>query len=67
MPVGVNPVVGGVRETDEGRGKLLPGAVEGVGAMQGVRGGYGGWIDGRSHDDTTWASGRGEMELENLG
>ena len=45
----------------------LPGVAEGMGAEQGVRGGYGGWIDGRAHEDTTWASDRGEMELDNLG
>ena len=53
--------------TDDGRGTLLLGAAEGTGAVQGVRGGDGGWIDGRAHEDTTWASGRGEMELYNLG
>ena len=35
--------------------------------MQGVRGGDGGGIVGGAQDDTAWASGRGEMELENLG
>ena len=52
--------------TDDGRGTFLLGAVEGTGAVQGFQGGYGGWIDGRAHEDTTWASGRGEMELDNL-
>ena len=54
---------------DDRRGTFLPGAAEGGGAMQGVRGGDGGWINGRSHEDITWASGRVEMglELENLG
>ena len=37
-----------------------------MGAVQGVWGEYGGLIDGRAHDDTTWVSGRGEMELDNL-
>ena len=46
---------------------LLPGAAEGTGAVRGVRGGYGDWIDGREHDDTTWASGRGDMELDKIG
>ena len=35
--------------------------------MQGVRGGYGGWIYGRAHEDTRWVSGRGEMDFDNLG
>ena len=67
MPGGGDPVGGGVRATDGGRGTLLPGAEGGTGAVRGLRGGDGGWIDGRAYDDTTWASGRGEMELDNLG
>ena len=47
---------GGVRATDEGIGTLLPGASEGTGAAQIVRGGDGVWINGRAHEDTTWAS-----------
>ena len=35
--------------------------------MQGVLRGDGGGIIGRGQDDTAWASGKGEMELENLG
>ena len=42
-------------------------AAEGTGAVQGVRRGDDGGIIGRAHDDTAWASGRGEMELEKLG
>ena len=34
--------------------------------MQGVRGGYGGCINGRAYDDTKWAIGIVEMELDNL-
>ena len=67
MPGGRDPVGGGVWVTDDRRGTLLLGAAEGTGAVQGVRGGDGGWINGRAHEDTTWASGRGEMELYNLG
>ena len=52
--------------TDDGIVTLLPGAVEGTGAVQGLRGGYGSWIDDRAHDNTAWASGRGELELDNL-
>ena len=37
-----------------------------MGTLQGVRGGDGGGIFGREQDDTAWASGRGETELENL-
>ena len=33
MPGGGDPVVGGVRETDDGRGPFLPGATEGTGAV----------------------------------
>ena len=53
--------------TDDRRGTFLPGAAEGTGAVQGVWGGDGDWINGRAHEDTTWASGRGEMEMDNLG
>ena len=67
MPGGRYPVGGGVRATDDRRGTFLLGASEGTGAVQGVRGGDGDWINGRAHKDTTWASGREEMELENLG
>ena len=66
MPGGGEPVRGGVRATDEGRGTILLGASEGTGKVQGVRGGDGGWIFGGEHDDKRWASGRGEMDLENL-
>ena len=67
MTSGGDPVGGGVRATDDGRGTFLPGATEGTGEVQGVRGGDGGWIDGRAHEDTTWVSSRGEMDLDNLG
>ena len=40
---------------------------EGAGAVRVVQGGDGGWIFGGAHYNTTWASGRGYMELENLG
>ena len=51
---------------DYRRGTLLPGAAEGTGTVQGVRVADGGWIDFRAHDDTTWASVIGYMELDNL-
>ena len=66
MTGGGDPVGGGVQATDDGRVTLLPGVAEGTGAVKGVRGGDGGWIYGRAHDDITWGSGRGDMELENL-
>ena len=66
MPGGRDPVGGGVRATDDGRGTFLPGAAEGTGAVQGVQGGDGRLINGRAHADTTWASNRGDMELDNL-
>ena len=52
---------------DDGRGTHLPGATEGTGAVQGLRGRDGGRIIGRAHDVTEWASGRGNMDLEKLG
>ena len=67
MPGGGDPVRGGVQAKGDGRGTLLPGAAEGTGAVQGVWGGDGGGIIGRAQDDTTWASGRGYMDLDNLG
>ena len=67
MPGGGDPVGGGVQATDDGRGTLLPGAAEGTGAVQGVRGGDGGCIDGRAHEYTKWVSGRGDMDFNNLG
>ena len=53
-----------MRATDDGRGTLLLGAVEGTGAVQGVRVGDVDLIIGGAQDDTAWASGRGETELE---
>ena len=67
MQGGGDPVGGGVRATDDGRGKFLPEAVEGMGAVQGVRGGDDEWIDGRAHKETTQEVGGGDMELGNLG
>ena len=67
MPGGGDPVGGGVWVTNYVRRTFLPGAAEGTGAVQVVRGGYGGWVYGRSHKDTTWSSGKGDMELENPG
>ena len=63
MPGGGDPVGGGIRATDEGRGTHLPGAVEETGAVQGVWGGDDSGIIGRAQDDIAWSSGRGEMEL----
>ena len=67
MPGDGDLVGGGVLATDDRRGTFLSGAAEWSGAVQGVRGVDGVWIDGRSHENTIWGSGRGEMELENLG
>ena len=66
MKSGGDLVGGGVRATDDGRGKLLPGAVKGTGALQEVQVGDDGWIIRGVHDDTTWVSGIGDMDLENL-
>ena len=54
-----DPVGGGVQVTENERETLLPGSIEGTGAVQGLRGGDGGWIVGGAQDDTAWASGRG--------
>ena len=66
MPGGGDPVGGGVRAMDDGRGTFLPGAAEGTGAMLGVRGGDGDWVDGGAYEDTTWTSDRGYLELVSL-
>ena len=66
MPGSRDPVGGGSLAIDEGRGTLLPGAAEGTGSVKVVQGGDGGYIDVRAHEDTTWVSGRGDMELDNL-
>ena len=67
MPGGGDLVGGGVWARDDRRGNLLPGATEGTGTVQGVRGGDGGGIFCGAQDDTAWASGRGDTELKNLG
>ena len=67
MPCSGDPAGGGEQATDDGRGALLLGVTEDTGTFQGLRGGDGGCIFGASQDDTSWASGRGEMELGNLG
>ena len=67
MPGGGDPVGGGVRATDDRRGTLLSGAIEGTGTVQGVWGGDGGGVFDREKYDTAWGSSRGETEMENLG
>ena len=52
MPGGRDLFRDGIRATDDRRGTLLPGAAEGTGAVQGVRGGDGGGIIIGAHDDT---------------
>ena len=49
---------------DDRKETLLPGEEEGPGAVQGLRGGAGGWIIDWSHGNTTWESGIGDMDLE---
>ena len=51
---------------DYRRGTFLSVAAEETGAVQGVQGVDGGWIDGRAHEYTTWSRGRVEMELEKI-
>ena len=63
---GRDPVRGGVHAKYDGRGIFLPGVAYLISAVQGVRGGYGGWIDGMAQEYKTWASVKGEMELDNL-
>ena len=53
MPGDGDPVGGGVRATDDGRGTLLPRATEGMVTVQVVRGGDGGGIFGGAKDDTS--------------
>ena len=50
MPGGGEPVRGGVRATDDGRGIFQPGLTEGTGTgpVQGVQGGDGSRIFGRA-------------------
>ena len=67
IPCVRDPVRGGIWVTDDGRGTFLPGAEKGTGTLQGMWGGDDGWINGRAHEDTIWASGRGYMELDSLG
>ena len=59
-----DPVGGGVRATDDGRGTPIPGATEGTGAVQGVQGGDRRGIIGGAQDDTAWESVRVATELE---
>ena len=66
MPGGGDPVRGGVWAADDGVGKHLLGATEGTGQVKVVRGGDGGRIFGGTQDDSEWARGRGNTDLENL-
>ena len=66
MPVGRDPVGGGVRATDVGGGTHLPGATEGAVPVQEVWGGYGDEIFDGAQSDTASASDRGETEMETL-
>ena len=67
MPSGGDPVRGGVQAIDDRRGKLLPGAEEGTGPVQGVQGRDGGCIDGIAYKEIRWESSRGDMESDNRG
>ena len=67
MPFGGYPVGGGVQATDKMGGTHLPGATEGTGLVQVVQGGDGGGVFGGGKYDTSWAIGRGNMGMENLG
>ena len=52
---------------DNGGGPHLQRAPEGTGEVQGVWGGDGRGIYGKSYDDSAWAGGIGATELENPG
>ena len=67
MPGIKDPVGCSLQETDDGKGTFLPRTAEGTGAVQGVRGGDGGWINGRAHKGKILVSGIGDMEMDNLG
>ena len=67
MPGDRDPVKGGIQAMDDGRVTHLPVAAEGAGAVQGVWVGDGDRIIVGAQDDTEWASGRGDTELEKLG
>ena len=61
-----NQLEAAYRRQMTGEGPSYQERYKGTGAVQGVREVDRGLINDRSHEDTTWASGRGEMELENL-
>ena len=67
MPGGRDAVDRSIREEDDGGGAGIPEAAERVGTVRGMREVDGGGIVGRPQDDTTWAGGRGEMDLGSLG
>ena len=67
MSGGRDPVGGSIREMDDRRGALLSGATEGTGTVHGVRVVDDGGIFWGAHDDTAYASGRGDTELGKLG
>ena len=66
MSGGGDPVGGGVWARDDSRGPFLTGVTEGMGAVKGVWGEYGAWVDGGEHEDTTWVSVKEETELGSL-
>ena len=49
MPGGKDPVGGGVRDTYDGRGPLVPEVTEGKGSLKGVLGGDGACVAGGVH------------------
>ena len=59
-------VSGGVQVTDDGRATFLTRVSEGTSAVQGLRKGDGAWVNGGAHEDTTWASVRGDKYLGSL-
>ena len=63
MPGGGDIVVGGVRETDDGRGPFVLGAAEGKGPVKGELEGDGASVAGGAHADTAWEGRGGETEF----
>ena len=59
-------VRGGVRVTDDWRATFLTRVLEGNSAVQGLRKVDGAWFNGGAHEETTWASVRGDTYLGSL-
>ena len=67
VPGGRDTVDRIIQEEDDGGGVYITGAADRSGTVRGMWDGDGGGIVCRPQDDTTWAGGRGEMEMGSLG